>query len=126
MTLTAELLEGRGQPYRVFVLVKDGRCETADFIGSLAKLDRARIFALVKRCAASPQGPLGIRNDEKVKRLGDDIWELKAGLVRILFFLDGPGRMILTNGFKKKQRKTPRGEIERAQRLRSMYLEQRS
>ena len=125
MTLGAELLEGRGQPYKVFVLLRDGRCETADFMASLAKQDRARIAALVQRCAASPQGPLGIRSDEKVKRLNDDIWELKAGLVRILFFLDGPGRMVLTNGFKKKQRKTPRGEIERAQRLRSMYREQR-
>ncbi len=40
-----------------------------------------------------------------------------------LFFLDGPGRMILAHGFQKKQQKTPPTEIERARHLRALYLE---
>lgn len=125
MPVTAEPLEPAPRAFSVLVLVRNGRCDVANFIMSLGKPDRRRIQALIRRCADDPQGPLSIRNDEKVKRLDSEIWELKAHSVRILFFLDGPGRMVLTHGFQKKQPKTPTGEIERALRLRAQYLEAR-
>ena len=56
----------------------------------------------------------------------DGIFELrsKAGtdIVRILYFFDGDRIIIATNGFVKKQQKTPRSEIELAKKRRIYHL----
>ncbi len=86
MTVTAELLFRESRPYKILVLVRNGRYDVVGFVRSLAKPDRNRIWALFDRCAGDPQGSFGIKNDEKVKRLDGDIWELKAFSVRISSF----------------------------------------
>ena len=44
------------------------------------------------------------------------LFEFKANQVRVLFFRDRRGDIILTNGFIKRQDKPPRQEIQRALR----------
>lgn len=44
---------------------------------------------------------------------------------RFLCFFDGPRLLIVTNGFSKKQQKTPSQEIELAHRRRTDYLRRR-
>jgi phage-related protein len=51
--------------------------------------------------------------------------EFKRHGVRLLCFFDGPGRIILTHGFKKQSDRTPPQEIERALRLRDAYLDEK-
>jgi len=92
MTVAAELLFRESRAYKILVLVRNGRCDVADFVLSLARPDRNRIEALFDRCADDPQGPFGIKNDEKVKRLDGDIWELKAFSVRIPLLSRWPGQ----------------------------------
>ena len=59
------------------------------------------------------------------KHLGDGIFELRAiegtDIVRVLFFFDRDRIIIATNGFVKKQKKTPRSEIALAKERRSDY-----
>lgn len=57
-----------------------------------------------------------------VKPLGDGIWELRPMDDRVLFFTYVNGKIILLSHFRKKTRKTPRREIEKAQRLREDYI----
>ena len=57
-----------------------------------------------------------------VKPLGDGIWELRPLDDRVLFFTYVNGKIILLSHFRKKTRKTPRREIEKAQRLREDYI----
>jgi phage-related protein len=45
---------------------------------------------------------------------------------RFLGFFDGSTLLILTNGFSKKQRKTPGQEVEPAQQRRADYLQRKS
>lgn len=70
-------------------------------------------------------------NDPKLfKKLQNDIWELRTifgGLqIRLLAFWDKSDNkktlVIATHGFIKKVDKVPRGEIERAVRLRDKYF----
>jgi phage-related protein len=45
--------------------------------------------------------------------------------IRILCFLDQEKLVVLTNAFVKKSQKTPKKEMERAQRLRLEYLKRK-
>ena len=60
------------------------------------------------------------------KFLEDDIFELRSvsgsNIVRILYFFDEDEIIIATNGFVKKQQKTPRSEILLAKQRRAIYM----
>ena len=59
------------------------------------------------------------------KRYG--IFELRAkvgtDISRVLYFFYYEGRIVLTHGFIKKTQRTPAGEIEKAKKYRSDYIE---
>lgn len=56
-----------------------------------------------------------------LKKLAGNIWELRAGRFRLLFGFVG-GKAIIVNMFSKKTQKTPRHEIELAQRRLGEYI----
>ncbi len=61
------------------------------------------------------------------KHLEDGIFELRgkvgSDISRVLYFFYHNGVIILTSGFIKKTRKTPKEEIQKAKRYRKDYLE---
>lgn len=63
------------------------------------------------------------------KHLEDGIFEMRckvgADITRLLYFFCGGKIVVLTNGFVKKGRKTPRAEIKLAKQRRADYLERR-
>jgi phage-related protein len=105
-----------GKEYDVSAITVDGRCYVIEFIEQLELDEQAKLLSLLERTA--DYGPP--RNTEKFKKLGGDIWEFKSYQVRILCFI------IATHGFKKKRDKTPKREIERAERMREEYLERKN
>lgn len=58
------------------------------------------------------------------------IFEIKikpsSDIFRILYFFDKGNLIILLNGFQKKTDKTPKNEIEKAERLKKRYYEEKS
>lgn len=71
----------------------------------------------------------GYKDNELFKKLeGTDIWEFRTlynGIAyRLLAFFDPKKRafIVTTHGFKKKTRKTPKKEIEKAEEIRKEYL----
>ena len=58
-----------------------------------------------------------------------DIFELRTilgtNIVRILYFFDEYEIIIATNGFVKKQQKTPQSEILLAKQRRTIYLKRK-
>lgn len=70
---------------------------------------------------------------ELFKKLNDNIWEFKAKYlkrqIRILAFWDKTSKIetlvLATHGFIKKTSKTPKKEIERAERIRNEYFSNR-
>ena len=56
------------------------------------------------------------------KHLEDDIWELRPGINRIFYFYSSPNDFVLLHSFRKKTRKTPRRELEKAKSERDDFL----
>lgn len=53
---------------------------------------------------------------KSIKNIKDEIFELRPGKNRILFFsVTSDNKFILLHGFKKKTQKTPKKEIEKAE-----------
>jgi phage-related protein len=59
------------------------------------------------------QGPP--HNVEVSHKIAGEIWELIAGRLRVLWFYDQGRIVVCSHGFVKRTRKTPPGEIARAQ-----------
>ena len=57
------------------------------------------------------------------KHIVDDIWELRPGNIRILFFYWKDNKYVLLNFFKKDTQKTPKREIKKAQNRMNDFLE---
>jgi phage-related protein len=59
-----------------------------------------------------------------------DLFEIKtkvgSDIYRIFCFFDQGNLVILLNGFQKKTERTPKNEIEKAQRLKQKYHEEQS
>ena len=53
-------------------------------------------------------------NENITKHLDDDIWELRPGNNRVLYFYFKNDTFVLLHQFRKKTQKTPKREIERA------------
>jgi len=60
------------------------------------------------------------------KLVSTDIWEVRvqvgSNAIRILGFFDGNNFIVLTNGFHKKTQKTPKKEIETAEKRMKEYI----
>jgi phage-related protein len=60
----------------------------------------------------------------------DGLFEIKikvgSDIYRIFCFFDKGNLIILLNGFEKKTDKTPKNEIEKAERLKQKYYEEKS
>ena len=72
-----------------------------------------------------------VNDPELFKKLSEDIWEFRTKFltkqIRLLAFWDKTDNketlVIATNGFIKKTKKTPKSEIERAEKIRKEYFE---
>lgn len=51
--------------------------------------------------------------------------EVGSEIFRVFCFFDEGSLIILVNGFQKKSQKTPRNEIERAQKLKNQYFDEK-
>ena len=111
----------RGRHWEIVALVRATRNEIADFVDALPIPAQKKIVRMFRTIADAEDGPFMFRNEQKMRHLGDDLYELKSDQVRLLFFIDRPRRLVVANGFLKKTQRTPRGEIERARTVRALY-----
>ena len=100
----------------------DGTKPVGQFIRSLPTKLKAKVVGdlnILEEYGISAREPLS-------KFLEDGIFELRSkvgsNIVRILYFFDDEKIIIATNGFVKKQRKTPASEIELAKKRREKYF----
>lgn len=91
-----------------------GECPLVDFLASLETHLEADGRGMLRLLAyTAEQGPP--RSVEASHKIAGDIWELIAGRLRVLWFYDQGRLIVCSHGFLKRTRKTPPGEIERAQ-----------
>lgn len=109
-----------GKCLTIYGYVKEtGRCEADEFLKNLEGEHQVRTYGLIDRIVNH-----GIpRNTEKYKHLEGKIYEIKPYPQRLLCFQDGKD-LIVTHCFTKKRQKTPRRQIEKAQRIYEQFIEE--
>jgi len=109
-----------------FYQTSSGTSPVEEFLDSLSDQHAQKVawvLRLVERLDRVPE--------QYLKKLvgTDQLWEIRVQAggrnFRLLGFFDGPILLILTSGFVKKQQKTPRQEIELAQRRREEYMQRK-
>jgi phage-related protein len=100
-----------------------GNEPVADFIDSLPRQTRAKVFRLIDLL-----GDYGVLLKEPyTKQIKDKIREIrikdKQGAVRVLYFTFTGRRFILLHGFVKKTDRTPEKEIEIAEKRMADFLQ---
>ena len=99
----------------------DGTKPVCEFFKSLDLKMKAKVIAnlhILEEYGNLAREPLS-------KELDDGIFELRTiegnNIVRTMYFFDKGKIIIVTNGFVKKQKKTPKSEIELAKQCRLDY-----
>jgi len=100
-----------------------------EFVLGLTLKERAKIFETINYFLELKNNDLSIK-EKLSKHLEDGIFELRTylsdNIARTLYFYQKGAKIIMTHGFIKKTRKSPRKEIEKAKALRKLYNERRS
>lgn len=101
--------------------------EATEFLDGLNKKARKKVFYNIWKSR--------ITNDKKLfKKLQDEIWEFRTLYskkhYRLFAFWDKSGKtdtvVISTHGIVKKTEKTPKKEIDKAERMRKEYFKQKT
>lgn len=106
----------------VFFVEDNGRRPVNEFLEGLDDMAQGRFVDSIER--------LRFRNvlaqEPLVRHLEGKLWELReeAGnnAYRIVYFFFTGRQIVLVHGFQKKTRRTPRGEIELAERRMQRFL----
>ena len=101
--------------------------DAVDFMEGLDNKSREKIYANIRKSQL-------ITDSTLLKKLSDNIWEFRTlynrTYFRIFAFWDrvkGKETLVLaTHGLKKKTGKTPTSDLEKAERIRKKYFEQKS
>ncbi|MDZ7658775.1 type II toxin-antitoxin system RelE/ParE family toxin [Fodinibius sp.] len=106
-----------------FYRKKSGKCPVEEFLDSLQPKHVQKVTWTLRLIEEMDQVPA--QYFKKLKNT-DDIWEVRTRMgshsFRLLGFITGDEFVVLTNGFKKKSQKTPKQEIELAERRKANYL----
>jgi hypothetical protein len=115
-----------GEKARIFSYINDqGNDVIEQYVGEeMGEEDQMQIFRLLELFTTNGE----IRNKEKFKKLDGTkgIFEFKTDKHRILcFILSGmnPKSLLLTNCFKKEKNRTPKVEIEKAEKVKNRIVE---
>ena len=111
----------------VFYEKQNGESELWNFLEKLRKKSATNKDAHIQYKQASLYIELLQNNgtrlpDTVTKHIEDNIWELRPGNNRILYFFCDKNDFVLLHSFRKKTQKTPRREIEKAKSERDDYL----
>ena len=111
----------------IFYEKTNGDSEVWNFLEDLRKKAATNKDARIQYKQASLYIELLQKNgtmlpDTITKHIDDDIWELRPGNNRIFYFYCDNNNFVLLHSFRKKTRKTPRREIDKAKSERNDYL----
>ncbi len=107
----------------LFFELDDKTCPVQDFLDSLDDKMAAKMYGMMD-ILAEYGNELRLPYSE---HLEDGIFEVRAkfasNITRVLYFFYTGKTIVMTNGFVKKQQKTPKAQIELAKKYRKLYLE---
>jgi len=99
--------------------------QTRTFIHSLEQEEKLKAFAMIKSLGELPHPPQLVKIIDKEKRIyevrgaTDDFW------IRMFWFYhklkQGGSRIVVTNGYLKKQNQTDQNEVKKASKIKRSY-----
>lgn len=104
---------------------ESGKCPLDEFVKELLSSGQREEILKIKFYIELLEklGEGVLSNSNWAKYLGDGIYELRPKSTRVLYiFCDDNNAYILLHGFKKKQQKTPKCEIDRAKKEANDYI----
>lgn len=110
-----------------FYRTKNGTCPVEHFLDSLGDKEFEKVAWVLTLIEELDRIPV-----EYLKKLSntDDIWEIRIKFAnnsfRILGFITKKKFIILTNGFEKQTKKTPKNEIKLAENRKKDFLQRSS
>lgn len=107
-----------GDKFKIYGLVINGVCEAEIFLSELTDKEKSKIIPHLHYTANNGL----IRNEQKFKNVGDDIFEFKGFQSRILCFFDKGSLIILSHGCIKKRDKLDPTEIKKARKRKDEYF----
>lgn len=100
--------------------------EAIEFLDSLPDNIKEKVLYNIRKVRG------GVKDIRLFKKLGDTpIWEFRTEYMGIAYRLlafwdkDGDTLVVATHGFKKKQQKTPKNEIDRAKAIMKDYFNEK-
>ena len=101
----------------------DGSAPVGTFLDELEPRDRRKLDVLFELLGDTGR----ISNDTKFKKLKDrqEIWEFKSFQIRIYCFFTPDRHVMLAHAVFKKQDRTSRSDLERAEERRRWYFDQK-
>jgi phage-related protein len=119
MNKTSEYIVYEGNAFVIeWYFDPSNKSEALEYYNSLDANDRRQLLKLVKR-----MGDVGeIKDTTKFRNEGDKIYAFKPQPNRFLCFFNEDQKIIITNGFRKKQNKLPVNEKNNALNKREEYL----
>ena len=111
----------------IFYEKQNGKSDVFDFLENLRKKSATNKDARIQYKQATLFIELLSLNgtflpDSITKHLTENIWELRPGVNRVLYFYCDNDSYVLLHSFRKKSKKTPRREIDKAKAERDDYL----
>lgn len=101
-----------------FAVCEDGSSPGEEFYDSLSDPDQAKVLKIFQYLG--DQGDCF--NRKKFKKIGDGFFEFKSHQIRMPCWFECDRVVVITHGFRKKGDDIPRGELQRAERIRSEDL----
>jgi phage-related protein len=111
----------------LFYHLESGRCPVEEFLDKLTDKQFEKVAFVLDLIEQ-----LNIIPEEYLKKLkgSDDIWEIRvqygSNIFRLLGFFEANNIVILNHAFTKKTQKTPRREIDIAEKRKRDYLKEKS
>ena len=102
---------------------RNGRCPFSEYMESIQRSGDSAGLKQVTRAVRDlenlgSQHLVRLRKAEKM----NDVWQLRVGSHRVFYFWDHPRqRYVVLHGFRKRTARTPRRELQRAERLMREY-----
>ena len=108
----------QGERYVIEWFYSDkGKSQVLEYYQSLSPADRRKVLRLFQLMGENGQ----IRDKTMFRNEGNKIYAFKPQPHRFLSFFFEGNKIIITNGFIKKQQKLPKPEKDRALRLKDDY-----
>ena len=109
-----------------FYRTAKGKCPVEDYLDTLSNKQVEKVLFVLGLVEQLPVVP---RKYFKKLESTDDIWEVRVqsgnNIFRMLGFFDGAEMVILSHAFTKKSQKTPKREINTAERRKNDYFSRR-